>query len=651
MKRIFILFVIVIQLTITHSLNGQDMSNCFLEDFELKIATIPPFIDVQKTTSEPTITITSNVYDTLAKVSKYIYGNNANTWMSQMVTETELIEYIKKLSPHLIRYPGGNISNIFFWDAPVNRPPDEAPSVLIDGNTGQEVSAGYWYGKNTASWTLSVDNYYKMLEMTGNKGVITINYSYARYGIGPDPVATAAKYAANWVRYDNGRTKFWEIGNENAGPWQAGFRIDTTKNQDDQPEIISGELYGKHFKVFADSMRKAAEEIGTTIYIGAQLIQYDARNSWNPPDRTWNAGFFSQAGDAANFFIIHTYFTPYNQNSTASVILNSATTESRNMMEYMKRTSSENGALLKPVALTEWNIFAIGSKQSCSFINGMHATLVLGELATNEYGMSCRWDLANGYDDGDDHGMFNKGDEPGVPKWNPRPVFFYMYYFQKYFGDHTITSSVSGSRNVLAYVSIFSSGELSVVAVNKGTSEETVRLDIKNYGVGERYYIYSLTGGDDNGEFSQCVYVNDYGPDNATGGPIEDLENLEAFAYPMGDEIKFTSPGRSVQFVLIESGDHYLSVEDHNIRQTKNNMPRQIEVYPNPTSNSFKIDLRQGGFNRIDIFDIRGRVVYSKNIDPSETILKLRPDLVSGHYFIKLYNGKNISIKKLIITK
>ena len=34
---------------------------------------------------------------------------------------------------------------------------------------------------------------------------------------------------------------------------------------DGQPEIITGALYGKHFKVFTDSMRAAAAEIGATI--------------------------------------------------------------------------------------------------------------------------------------------------------------------------------------------------------------------------------------------------------------------------------------------------------------------------------------------------------------------------------------------------
>ena len=114
MKNIFIYIVIALLLSITISLNGQDMENCFLEDFEPKVAAIPPYEDVEKPTAEPTVTITIDANDTIAKVSKYLYGNNANTWMSQMVTETKLIEYITMLSPNVIRYPGGNISSIFF---------------------------------------------------------------------------------------------------------------------------------------------------------------------------------------------------------------------------------------------------------------------------------------------------------------------------------------------------------------------------------------------------------------------------------------------------------------------------------------------------------------------------------------------------------
>jgi hypothetical protein len=104
-----------------------------------------------------------------------------------------------------------------------------------------------------------------MLQQSNNQGLITINYGYARYGTGTNPVSAAAHLAADWVRYDNGRTKYWEIGNENFGNWEAGYRINVADNKDGQPEYITGDLYGQHFRVFADSMRKAATEIGKQI--------------------------------------------------------------------------------------------------------------------------------------------------------------------------------------------------------------------------------------------------------------------------------------------------------------------------------------------------------------------------------------------------
>jgi hypothetical protein len=532
---------------------GQSTKNCFLEDFELKNTTIPLYKEAEKTTADPTVTITINFLDTLRKVSKYLFGNNSNLWMSQIVTEPVLLNNIRLLSPNIIRFPGGNISNVYFWDAEVNQPPEDVPDSLFDSNGNKVLANFWWYGKNDADNTISLDNYYNMLNKTGNSGLICVNFSYSRYGTGPNPVATAAHYAAEWVRHDNGKTKFWEIGNEDFGPWQTGYKIDTNLNRDGQPEIITGQIYGKHFNVFVDSMRKAAQEIGGQICIGAQLIENFKKNSWNLPARTWNDEFFKESCDAADFFIVHSYFTNYGENSTAEVILNSATTETSNIMSYLKQTTRKNRVQFKPIALTEWNIFAVGSKQMVSFINGMHATIVLGELAKHGFSMACRWDLVNGYDGGNDHGMFNKGDEPGVPIWNPRPDFFYMYYFQKFFGDHVLNASVDGNTNILAYPSRFNSEHAGIIVVNKEKTDQVVKIEPQVLTLGEKYYLYSLTGGDDNGEFSQSVYVNNEAPTNATGGPINNLQEIPAWAYTIDDEIIFSSPARSVQFILLET--------------------------------------------------------------------------------------------------
>jgi hypothetical protein len=227
---------------------AQNTQGFFLNDFASKTASIPSFTEYAKPTGAATATVTIDMNNPVTKVSKYLFGNNANVYMTQMVDQPELIKSIKSLAPNVIRFPGGNISSVYFWNAAKDQPPADAPAKLLDAN-GAEQNPGYWYGKNTEGWTLSVDNYYKMLEQTNSTGIITLNYGYARYGTAANPVAQAAHLAADWVRYDKGKTKFWEVGNESNGTWQAGYRIKTSDNKDGQPQIITGALYGTHFKI------------------------------------------------------------------------------------------------------------------------------------------------------------------------------------------------------------------------------------------------------------------------------------------------------------------------------------------------------------------------------------------------------------------
>jgi hypothetical protein len=630
---------------------GQSSSDCFFQDFVPKYTAPPSFQTQSKTSATPTVTVIINAADTLGKVSKYIYGNNANTYMTQMIDQLDLISHISLLSPRIIRYPGGNLSSIFFWDT-VGHQPSDAPDSLIDGVTGRATPAGYWYGKNSGSWTLSVDNYYAMLNATGSTGMITVNYGYARYGTGPTPAAAAAHYAADWVRYDNGRTMFWEIGNESDGAWQRGYRIDTNKNQDGQPMIVTGKLYGKHFKIFIDSMRQAAQEIGSTIYIGAQLVH----NYVSPPDADWNAGLFSEIGDSADFFIVHNYFGPYQQNSNASTILGTAAPDCQSIMQYVTQAADTGHVSMKPVALTEWNINAIGSKQSCSFVSGLHAALTLGEMAKNGYSMAARWDLANGYDNGDDHGMFSMGGEtPAVPLWNPRPSFFYMYYFQKFFGDHLIGSEVRTNNSIAAYASTFASGHKGIVVVNKGATEQIVQVRPWNYGFGERYYIYSLTGGSDNGEFSQSVYVNGEAPTNASGGPIGNLAAISAWAYPAtGDDIIFTSPARSVQYILLEPGTHTVDVEKGSPKIASF---RLSQNYPNPFNPKTIIAFSVGtySYTSLRVYDILGREVATleegMKTPGSYSITFNGSQLASGVYYYRLQTENFVETKPMLLIR
>ncbi|HKP33043.1 MAG TPA: hypothetical protein VJT83_09955, partial [Chitinophagaceae bacterium] len=288
----------------------------FLDNWQPKNFVVPPYEEVAVPSAAASVFVTIDASKIVTKVPAPVFGNNANIWMTQMVTETSLMNNIKNLKPNVIRFPGGSISDMFFWNAVNHTNPPDVPSTLVDAN-GNSVAAGYWYGKNAESWTMSVDNYYNMLAQTGNEGMITVNYGYARYGTSSNPVAQAAHLAADWVRYDNGRTKYWEIGNECNGVWEAGYRINTATNKDGQPEIVTGALYGQHVKVFIDSMQKAAQEIGKTIKVGIYLLEKQPEGWQTPTDQTWNNGVLSQSQNKADYYVIHSYYTPYQQNSNA----------------------------------------------------------------------------------------------------------------------------------------------------------------------------------------------------------------------------------------------------------------------------------------------------------------------------------------------
>lgn len=522
----------------------------FLDDWQPKTFTTPSF-SAGSTPVNTTSTVTIETGSVITKIPRSIAGNNSNLWMGQIVTEPILVNHIKQLKPHILRFPGGSISDIFFWNAQKNMPPADAPAHLVKAD-GSKETAGYWFGKNTESWTFSVDNYYQLLQQTNNTGMITINYGYARYGTSADPVAAAAHLAADWVRYDNGRTRYWEIGNESFGDWEAGYRIDPALNKDGQPEFADGQLYGRHFKVFADSMRKAAQEIGKTIDIGAVLFDSPPQ-SWNTNTvKTWNQGVIPEAGNVPDFYIVHSYFTPYNQPTNAADILTSGVAEPKRLMDFVKQALQAGGVTEKPVALTEWNIFATGLKQQVSHINGMHGVMVVGEALKNKFGMTARWDLANAWENGNDHGMFNNGDEPdGIPKWNPRPAFYHLYFFQKFLGDRLVQSTINSSTGIETYASTFSSGQVGVTLVNRSAVATNVEIKVNNFNPGARYYWYTLTGGDDNAGFSRKVFVNGQGPTGAAGGP-GNYSTLNAFSATTASGIKLSVPARATVCVAID---------------------------------------------------------------------------------------------------
>jgi hypothetical protein len=155
--------ICTVWLIVTAPLYGQGSPNCFLEDFELKNATLPPYIDVAKTTATPTVIATMNAADTLGRVSKYVLGNALAVWIGNTLDTPPgvLTGHLQKLSPTLIRYPGGSWSDIFFWSSSA---PD-LPDSVVDGTNSKKYRFTPQFGTN--SWPTTLDNYCSGSEHSG----------------------------------------------------------------------------------------------------------------------------------------------------------------------------------------------------------------------------------------------------------------------------------------------------------------------------------------------------------------------------------------------------------------------------------------------------------------------------------------------------
>ena len=121
MKKVFFFLLFLLFSVVAIS---QPLQSFFLKAWKEKKAEIPLSEKKEAIKEIHTVLIKVNTAKTATQVSPFLYGNNTNQWMGQVVTEPVLVKQVKKLSPNILRYPGGNFSNIFFWNAEQNKKPE-----------------------------------------------------------------------------------------------------------------------------------------------------------------------------------------------------------------------------------------------------------------------------------------------------------------------------------------------------------------------------------------------------------------------------------------------------------------------------------------------------------------------------------------------
>jgi uncharacterized repeat protein (TIGR02059 family) len=598
---------------------SQSSPDLFVNDWKAKSIQNPSGINTVQTTNVPTVIVTINTTDTIQKVSKYLFGGNLNPYSPLFKKDSVSLRHLKNMKTSVLRWPGGNLSNDYFWNAKTAADfPDDLPGTK------------YWKGSDPTTKDVTTPDYYKTLKETNSTGCICVNYSYARYGKSDNSVQRAAHLAADWVRYDKGRTRFWEIGNENFGNWQSGYEIDPTKYTDGRPKFISGDIYGAHCKVFIDSMRVAAAEVGAEIYIGVQA--WEDYTSWDPIQTKWNDGVFAQVGNKADFIIIHNYYTPYQTNSSIPIIWKSLENTPR-FVKVIDSMVKKYALKPMPLALTEYNMQGQDSAQTISYINGMHATMVIGDAMKYGFGMAERWSTVGFWGGVGDLGTFSYAGEPNVPEGSMRPEFYYYYYLQKTIGD-VMVKSTSSASDIVSYATTFSSGQSGIVLLNKGKTAKTVKVKLDNFKPGTKYHRYLLTGGTDNGSFSGNVYVNGQGSAYIKGGPAATYDKIKPLSTDINGDITVDLPRYGTIFLIVD-GEKRPEYQSARIESdgTKLQLALNMPVSASVTSSGFSV--KANGSENIDVLDVQ-----RNGSDPKLLTLVLSRSITTiDELTLSYYNG------------
>jgi len=422
-----------------------------------------------------TAEIRINTEDVIRHVNRHnMLGVNIAMWHdADTFKDPKIIQLFKDAQIGVIRIPGGSMSDVYFWNGNGVREGNNTPGCIdkskykpgagfdgvgiwdIDysdwkpGFRGFEgfpkdpldpkADMGTWHGNS------DVKDHLDFIKTIGAEALITVNA-----GTG------TPKLAAEWVKWANKKmgynVKYWEIGNELAGSWEAGHVRPDGKEMD-------GHKYAEIFKKFAKAMKK----VDPNIKIGGPCNGYD--------DKSWIKELLQDAGDYVDFITYHDYFT-----SGSSSVQEMFDTLSKvkqgvhSIKSLIKEIKPEKVDKIE-IAITEYNSKLNEDIYTANLFNGLWVIAGLGEMLESDMNIATLWDsFTHKQNTGGGHGfILEKEKEPKADYWA-------MNIYHHYFANNILKTSVDDKR-LKVYASKNKKGKIFIIVVN--TSEkETVTAKI-----------------------------------------------------------------------------------------------------------------------------------------------------------------------------
>ena len=444
---------------------GVTQPTFFVDDVYLEFAPPPAVVNV-----------TVNPKQRIRKVDRRMFGINAAVWDGAYASPNTT-QLLKELNNQSLRFPGGSLSDVYHWQTNMSE--------------GQ-----------TFEWATSFDEFVAVAAETRAAVYITANY-----GTG------TPEEAAAWVRYANKvkrhNIRYWEVGNENYGAWEAD---NNTRPHDPVTYATRFKEYWRQMKAVDPSIK-----IGAVVVLGEDAFaNYPEQQVTNPRTGQVHSGWtpvmldtLKQLGITPDFVVYHRYEQGPGGESDL-FLLNSAASWANDAAALRQNLNDYLGQKARHVelAVTEHNsVFSNPGKQTTSLVNGLFYADAMGNLLKTEFNAMLWWDLRNGQEAGNnnsaslygwrrygDYGIVNAADPAGPADRYPT---FYVNKLLKYFarGGEKVVQASSDYGSLGVYAVKGADHSLRILVINKHPSaalNATISLPALKRGEKAKVFSYGI---------------------------------------------------------------------------------------------------------------------------------------------------------------
>lgn len=230
-------------------------------------------------------------------------------------------------------------------------------------------------------------------------------------------------------------------------------------------------------------------------------------------------------------------------------------------------------------------------------------------------------------------GEFMKNSVEIFAPWHWKPgMWETLHLFSKYNKVNSVKGESSNETLVSVYPSINAAQDsITVVLVNRpANANQTVNISFDNFVINNQQ-VKALS-------LKSLPTAETFYSDTKNGLAESTLSITE-------NKISAMLPPMSITSFQLQGKVGQVAILGH---ETAANTT--IKVFPNPTSEKITIQWEAEAFEKLELIDVQGKLVYEQAIQKGSKQIEIKPQLQEQVYFVRLINAEGIEVKKIVIA-